>query len=84
MHMRIDEAGCDQAAGIVQERRLRNAREQITGRPNGFDLSVAADHDAIALDREGLGGIREERIVHAAHQSAAQRGDAATRGDAVR
>ena len=48
--------------------------------PDRFDHAIAADHDAVGLDREGLRRIGEERIVAAGHDRAAQRRDAVSPG----
>jgi hypothetical protein len=60
----LDEAGGNDAAGIV---RYRSVRGQSTPyaviRTGGFDRPVAADDEPIRLMPEGAGGIHEEGIV---------------------
>ncbi|MGA7544761.1 MAG: hypothetical protein WBW08_02870 [Methyloceanibacter sp.] len=69
----VDEAGGDDAAGIVRDRNIDGqfASQSVT-RPGGLDQPIAADHEPVGLMHEGApwgqegSSVKETRVPRSA------------------
>ena len=84
VHMRVDEARREDAAGIVGDGHVsRQARPHVAVGACGLDHPIAADDQPVGLMHEGLGRIDQEGIAGEADNRAAESGNVSIRHGSI-